>query len=311
MLTGGGGFVGRWLGQELRAHGHEVVAPERAELDVADRDQVGTALREHRPEAVVHLAAVAYAPDAGADPESALAINLGGTINLLEAIRVAPERPVVLITGSSEVYGTPRPADLPLTEDAPLAPHDTYAFSKVAQEAVAIAYAQRHDLTAVATRSFNHSGPGQRPVFVLPALAGRVAAVRYGEATSVLVGNLDVRRDFTDVRDVVRAYRLILEQMRTGKAGQGGLVLNVCSGRSLAIRDLLERLCRLAGVSPEIVPDVRFIRPTDAPEIRGDASALRRLTGWTVERSADHMVADVWADVVARREAGEGDLAAG
>src|SRR5664280_563900 len=182
------------------------------------------------PEAVVHLAVMAFAPDAKTDPEAAFRVNVGGTIALFEALRRVGIKPAVLVTGSSEVYGSPRSSDLPLTENAPLAPSHPYGISKIAEEAVAVEASARYGFPVVVTRSFNHAGPGQRPVFVVPAMAERVMCVKRGQATTIPAGNIDVRRDLTDVRDVVVAYRLLLEAAAAGKMPDRFTVINVASG---------------------------------------------------------------------------------
>lgn len=293
LVTGASGFVGRWLCRALNAKGHEVLDG-GSRLDVTDQRALSEALARAEPDAVAHLAAVAYGPDAGADPARAFAVTVGGTINLLEAARSMDRPPGILITGSSEVYGTPAAEDLPLTEAAPLRPVKPYALSKAAQESIGLAYAARHGLRVIVTRSFNHAGPDQRPVFVIPALTARVAAVARGETNQVAAGNLDVRRDVTDVRDVADAYVLLLEVLRAGATGGEGLVLNVCSGRSVTVRRLLDELCRLAGVKPEIRVDPALVRPDDAPDIRGDASAIERLVGWRATTPLEKTLADIW-----------------
>jgi len=293
LVTGASGFVGRWLCRALSAKGHEVLDGENR-LDVTDHRALSEALARTKPDAVAHLAAVAFGPDAGADPARAFAVTVGGTINLLEAARSMGRPPAILITGSSEVYGTPAAGELPLTEAAPLRPVKPYALSKAAQESIGLAYAARHGLRVVVTRSFNHAGPDQRPVFVIPALAARVAAVARGETNEVTAGNLDVRRDLTDVRDVADAYVRLLEWLHTDTTGGESLVLNVCSGRSVAIRWLLDELCRLAGVQPEIRIDPALVRSDDASDIRGDASAIERLVGWRATTPLETTLADIW-----------------
>ena len=302
FVTGSGGFAGRWLGAELAAAGHEVVAAagngdER--LDVRDAHALAAALDAARPEAIVHLAAIASATEAGAEPESAFAVTVGGTVNLLEAVRRLPAAPPVLVVGSSEVYGAPTSADLPLREDAPLRPRSPYALSKAAQEGIALAYGARHDWPLVVVRPFNHTGPGQRPAFVVPAIARRVLALQQGAAADIPVGNLDVMRDFTDVRDVVRAYRLVLEALSDGGLGRGGRVFNVCSGEAVSIRRMVELLCRAAGVEPRLRVDPALVRSADPPLIRGDAAALAAVTGWRPETRLEQTLADVWQEVAA------------
>lgn len=295
LVTGGGGFVGRWLGRELQASGHEVTSPPERELDVTDRAGWVRVLQALRPDGVAHLAAIAFGPDASSDPGTAFRVTVGGTLHLMEALRITGQAPVVLVTGSSEVYGAPQ--QLPLTEGSPLAPRTPYALSKVAQEAVALRYAADQALRLVVTRSFNHTGPGQRPVFVVPALAGRVADAARSGAATVRVGNLDVRRDFTDVRDVVRAYRLLLERLADGAVAAGGTVVNVASGRPVAIRSILEAFLERSGASIEPDVDRALVREDDPAEIRGDASTLNRQTGWVAEIDLATTLTDVWEEV--------------
>lgn len=310
LLTGASGFAGRWLMAELAANGHKTVALP-PDLDVRDADAVREALRKARPDAVVHLAAMAYAPDAATDPGLAFAVAVGGTVNVLEAIREGSPPPALLVSGSSEVYGAPAPEDLPLTEATPLRPHTPYALSKTAQEAVVLAYAARYGLNAVVARSFNHAGPGQRNEFVVPALAGRVLEFARGRADDIPVGNIDVQRDLSDVRDVVGAYRLLLEGAAGGGLGAGGRVVNVSSGKSVALRTVAEDLCRLAGVEPNFRVDPAHVRSHDAPEIRGDHSLLTKLTGWEPVWTLDRTLASIWAAITDAEPAGATLKAAG
>ena len=296
-ITGARGFVGRWLTAELATFGHETIATPTG-MDIRDGSAIDAWLEATTPDAVAHLAAVSFGPDARADPTSAFGINVGGTTALLEAIRRRATPPAVLVTGSSEVYGIPRPEDLPLVETAPLAPTSPYALSKLAQESVAVAYAERYGLSLAVTRSFNHIGPGQRPEFVVPALTARLLAVRDGGTDRVRVGNLDVRRDLTDVRDVARAYRLLLDGLVAGGLPSGA-VLNVASGSSVAIRDVLARLAAAVGVDPVVEVDLELVRAGDAPDIRGDASALDAAVGWRPTIALDTTIADIVAAVSA------------
>ncbi len=281
LITGATGFVGRWLTRELEATGHEVIqTPSSADLDLTDLDATARFVADRRPDAIAHLAGVAFGPEAQADPAKAFRVNVGGTQSVVEAIR-ASRRPIaLLVAGSSDVYGRPRPEDLPLTEAAPLRTTQTYGLSKLAQEGIAIEAGSRFGIPVVITRSFNHTGPGQRSDFVAPALARRVIQARSSGATSITVGNLDVHRDLGDVRDVVRAYRLLLEAEVAGTV-QSMTVVNVATGATVSIRSVLGALCRLAGVELEADVDPSLVRPDDPPVIVGDASALRALTGWS------------------------------
>jgi GDP-4-dehydro-6-deoxy-D-mannose reductase len=294
LITGAAGFVGRWLTQELIGAGHQVVALDLP-IDVRDAQQVSRAFADCRPDAVAHLAAISFLPDAAADAQAAFAVAIAGTANVMEAARTANPPPPVLVTGSSEAYGPPSPGELPLTEASPLRAAGPYGLSKLAQESVAIAYARRYGLRVVATRSFNHTGPGQRSEFVVPALARRVYELAQGRVDRVPVGNLDVLRDVSDVRDVVRAYRLLLTACLERDYGRGGIAVNVCSGESVSIRWIADELCRLAGVEPRLTVDEALVRKDDPPEIRGDFSLLANTTGWRPERALTETLRDVWA----------------
>jgi GDP-4-dehydro-6-deoxy-D-mannose reductase len=186
---------------------------------------------------------------------------------------------------------------LPIREDAPLAAVDAYGRSKVEEERVALdAHARGRRIVIV--RSFNHTGPGQREVFAAPALARRVVALKRGEASDIRAGNLDARRDFTDVRDVVRAYRLLLEKLVTGdELGFEPPVVNVGSGRSIAIRDILVTLCRLAGVPARVRVDPALLRANDTPEIYADITRLRTLTGWNPTIPLEQTLSDLLASI--------------
>jgi GDP-4-dehydro-6-deoxy-D-mannose reductase len=300
FVTGAIGFVGQWLTKELRASGHVVVAaPGPQALDIADRRSLVSWLsgQAGAPDAVVHLAGMAFAPDAGHDPGEAFRVNVGGTVALFEALREIGIRPPVLVSCSADVYGTPRAEDLPLREDAPLAPNTPYSLSKAGQEGAAAEASARYGFPVVITRSFNHTGPGQRPVFVVPAMANRVMAVKRGQATGIPAGNVDVRRDLTDVRDVVIAYRLLLESAAAGALAEPCTIVNVASGRVVSVREIVERLCTMAGVSPAIQIDQSLVRANDPAEIRGDATLIHQLVGWQPTIALDQTLRDLLATV--------------
>ncbi len=308
LVTGANGFVGRWLVRELAGHGHGVVvAPPSAGLDITDRDAVQRLVRDVAPEAIAHLAAVSFAGDARRDAERALRVNVGGTAAVFEAARGLSKRPVLLVTGSSEVYGAPRLEDLPLRETAPLRAAAPYGLSKLAQEGVAVELATAYEIPLIVTRAFNHIGPGQRPDFVVPALAGRIADAVAGRAYAIPIGNADVRRDFLDVRDVVRAYRLLLETAGHGLARERPLVVNVASGASVSIRWIAETMKQHASCSAELAVLPELVRPNDPSDIVGSADLLMEMTGWRPTRALDAALAEILAEAMARRA---GDQAA-
>ncbi|HET9083675.1 MAG TPA: GDP-mannose 4,6-dehydratase [Candidatus Limnocylindrales bacterium] len=291
-ITGAGGFVGPWLAQELEAHGHDVVRSAGRQPDVTDPAALSEWIERSAPAALVHLAGVSTGKAATAEPARAIDTNVGGTVHLLEATRSVDPRPVVLIPSSSEVYARPSVDELPLDEDSRLGPRGPYAQSKLAQESVALALGARSETPVVVARAFNHTGPGQGPDFVVPALAERVTAVATGRAASIPVGNLDVARDLLDVRDVARAYRLLIEGAVGGVIGHG-MVVNVSSGRSVTIRDILQRLCDVAGVHAPVEVDPTLVRADEPPEIRGDFGRIEALVGWRPTIALETTIDDV------------------
>ena len=273
LVTGGSGFVGTWLRAHLEDEGDEVVAP-GSELDVTDPATVADAFAEARPEGVYHLAGQAHVGRSWEEPVEYFRVNAGGTLHVLDAARRCRPVPRVLVVSSAEVYGNVKPDALPLDEEAPLRPVSPYAASKAAAEMLAVQAHLGWQVPVVRARPFNHVGPGQAPNFVVPALAMRILEAR-GAAEGVLrTGNLVARRDFTDVRDVVRAYRLLVEQ------GKAGVAYNVCSGQDVSVHDVVRKLLALSGDQLEIRPDPELLRPVDVPVLRGDPSRLSAATGW-------------------------------
>lgn len=309
LVTGADGFVGRWLVRHLEEQGDHVwrVAGPAGTADAASyrvdlRDAAGLAeiLSAVRPDAVYHLAAVSFGPDAQSRILDALDITVGGTIRLIEACRRLDRPPTLLVPSSSEVYGLASTGS-PLSEADPLAPVTLYGATKLAQEAVALAYHRAGDLPVVLTRAFNHIGPGQREVFVVPSFAAQLAAVATGVQEPILrVGNLAAERDFCDVRDVVAAYRLLVAGAHTGEP------VNVASGSSVSIGDLLQRLVRLSGQDVDILVDAERLRPFDAPRIVGDARRLHELTGWRPTITLEQSLADIWSTANAKERSRDG-----
>jgi GDP-4-dehydro-6-deoxy-D-mannose reductase len=280
FLTGGHGFVGRFLAAHLRSVGDSVeVAP--LEVDVTDLPALRQAVVSAHPDAIYHLAAFTHVGDSWEQPEVALRVNALGTLNVAEAARACQVPPRVLVVGSAEVYGAVSPQQLPLGEEAPLRPVSPYAASKAAAELVGLQAHLGRGVPVIRVRPFNHVGPGQDPGFVVSGLAQRIVKAERDGSRTIPVGNLSARRDFTDVRDVVRAYRLVVER------GAAGEVYNVCSGRDVAIESVARRLIELADADVELSFDQALFRPADVPALRGDPTRLRQVTGWRPEIALD------------------------
>lgn len=290
FVTGARGFVGTWLVSHLQDQGDEVVAVDR-EIDVAHGGELSAALADAAPDAVFHLAALTHVGRSWSDPEEVFQVNALGTLHLLEAARACrPTPPRVLLVSSAEVYGALSEEALPATEETALAPVSPYAASKVAAEFLGVQAHLAHGLRVIRVRPFNHIGPGQGPGFVVPSLASRIVEARRSHRHTLPVGNLDARRDLTDVRDVVRAYRLLVER------GTPGEVYNVCSGRAVSITELAHRMLELAGADLELVLDPELVRPVDVPVVCGDPTKLRTATGWMPSFGLDQTLADVLED---------------
>jgi GDP-4-dehydro-6-deoxy-D-mannose reductase len=294
LVTGASGFVGRHLRAYLQSCGDDVIAADRpahadhVPLDITDHDGTAAVVLDVKPEVVYHLAGWSDVGGSWLHPVETLRTNGEGTLNVLEACRHASVGRVLVIS-SADVYGIVAPDDLPITEDHPLRPVSPYAASKVAADFLAVQAHIGHGQDVVRVRAFNHLGPGQSDRFVASAIASRIAANERDGATEVPVGNLAARRDFTDVRDVVRAYRSVVE------LGRAGEVYNVCSGTSVAVQQLADRLLALADHPMRLVVDPDRYRPVDVPVVLGDASRLRRATGWEPRIPLDTTLADLLA----------------
>jgi GDP-4-dehydro-6-deoxy-D-mannose reductase len=287
LITGIGGFVGRHLRQHLEEQGDSVCGLGRPSesldlasvhvfhADLTDRASVEKIVREVQPEAVYHLAAQSSPAESLNDPWATIGNNLLGQINLLEALLATNLRPRVLVVGSSDEYGRVDPEDVPTDESVPLRPLTPYAVSKVGQDMMGFQYFAQHGLPVVRVRPFNHTGPGHDARFVIPSLARQLAQVEAGKHEPVLrVGNLNVERDFTDARDMVRAYRLALV------AGVPGDVYNLGRGRSVRIADTVDELIALCRVPVQTRVDPALLRPTDIPRQEADTRKFTTLTEW-------------------------------
>ncbi|HET9074418.1 MAG TPA: GDP-mannose 4,6-dehydratase [Solirubrobacteraceae bacterium] len=311
LITGASGFVGGWLARHCHEAGDEVIGLSRSggrpagvgrgiALDLRNHEALARTLAELRPEAIYHLAALSHVGRSWEDPASTLDANVGGAVALLEAVREAAPSTRLLWASSCEVYG--RVAGLPVTEAAPLAPVNPYAVSKAAGDMLAGVYAEAHGLAVLRARPFNHVGPGQLPIFIVSSLAQQAARARLAGASelTIVTGTPDTRRDYTDVRDVCRAYRALI----TGPAPAG--VYNVCSGVSTSARELVGLVAELIApirVDHEVDPD--RVRAHEVLDHRGSAAALQAATGWTPQIPLRQTVADTiawWETTLAARQ---------
>jgi GDP-4-dehydro-6-deoxy-D-mannose reductase len=309
LVTGAAGFVGQWVSRELVERGWDVVgtALEAARPDITAGDPIASVrwhvvdvrrsedlapiLDAEKPDAILHLAGVAFVPAAQADPGDALEVNVIAAARLLAALKVRRAAgtldPAVLVIGSGEQYGRHADTEMPLVETAEQRPHSIYAASKAAQEYVALEAFRTSGVRVIATRSFNHSGAGQSDRYLLPALVCRALALRTARRGSLSLGNTTPVRDFLHVRDVARAY---VDLVGDGTAGE---VYNVASGTGIDIGTLARRVLALVGVDAILDTDAALVRPADVPILVGDATKLRRATGWSPQFTLDSIIGDL------------------
>ena len=308
FVTGLDGFVGQWLARELLGAGVEVTGGSRAPdpsftiltkdeaaafpwstFELSDEASLVRALKTAKADSIFHLAAQAFVGESLHAPLATFETNVLGTARLLEAARIAAPDATLVHVGSADAYGHVDPSELPIRETVPLRPANPYAASKAAAEMIVLQQARAGVVRAIATRSFNHTGPGQRPDFAVPSFAIQIADIaRQGSRAALHVGNLDARRDFTDVRDVVRAYRLLVER------GTVGTAYNICSGTSVSMRSIVDDLMRLASVDAPVEIDPARVRPSDAGVVVGDNSLLRKDTGWSPNVAWRQTLRDVY-----------------
>ncbi len=322
LITGTTGFAGSHLVEYLFAHQPqvEVFGIKRwrspmdniahladrlilIETDLRDYQSVYSMLDKVRPAAIFHLAAQSFVPTSWNAPAATLETNVVGQTHLFEAVRSLALDPVIQIACSSEEYGLVHPEETPMTEQNPLRPLSTYAVSKIAQDYLGYQYFQSYGLKVIRTRGFNHTGPRRGDVFVTSNFAKQLARIKAGLAEPVIrVGNLSAMRDFTDVRDMVRAYWLAVTK------GKPGEVYNIASGKAIVIQELLEKLIELTDVEVEIQQDPERMRPSDVEILIGDSSKFRADTGWEPEIPFEQTLRDVvdyWRDRIANEEGGE------
>ena len=274
----------------MLARDYDVAASGR-DYDVRKPDRLRDLIEKCSPDEVVHLASVTTLGESFGDPDETYRIIFWGTLNLLKALRASRFTGRMVFVGSSEVYGAFPVSDLPLTELQPLRPRSPYAVGKIAAEALCYQWSQTADFEIVAARPFNHIGPGQSERFAISEFARQVVLIKAGATEPVIrVGNIDTTRDFTDVRDVVSAYFLLLCR------GNNGEVYNVCSGRELTVRSLIVRMCDLADVKVELRDDPGRFRSSEQQRNFGSNAKLAAATGWTLKYSIDQTLSDILAD---------------
>jgi GDP-4-dehydro-6-deoxy-D-mannose reductase len=309
LITGASGFVSRHLFEHLDAlearGGAQVLGVSRSaaafstshlrnlqcafmELDLLDKERVGRMLEDFRPDFIVHLAAYSSVGYSWRNPVESFTNNTNIFLNLLDQVRALGVRCRILSVGSSEEYGNVDAASLPLREDTPLRPISPYAVARVSQEMLSRVYVQGYGLDIVMTRSFNHTGPFQNEVFVVPSLARQLVAISRGEAPPHLrTGDRTIVRDFVDVRDVVRAYYLLLTK------GEPGEVYNVCTGRGASIDEVIAIMQEMLDTDAALETDERLIRPNDNQTIIGSSNKITQATGWTANIPLRKSLADV------------------
>ncbi len=305
LVTGAGGFVGRHLLTHLRTNTDielygtlvseaerqpELVAlcPALHVLDLREPEAVRDLLATIKPDQIFHLAGQAYVPRSFEDPWETLENNIRGTLNLLQSLHDLDLPSRILVVGSAEIYGSVQPDKLPVNEDTPFAPSSPYSVSKIAQDMLALQYALAYNIFTVRVRPFNHIGPGQNDRFSVSNWAKQIVGAELGQREAVIyVGNLAAARDFTDVRDVVRAYSALLVHSVAGE------VYNVCSGQAHSMQSILETLIGYSKVPIEIRVEADRFRPVEIPIMTGDNSRLRRATGWQPQIPIEQSVRDV------------------
>jgi GDP-4-dehydro-6-deoxy-D-mannose reductase len=320
LITGVAGFVGRHLAhelaqnplEELNGTDHNDLGDSEADevlrchlkshrpLDVTNFEQVRGCMLESKPDRIVHLAAQASGSESVRRPAETYRVNALGALNVLEAARTELPSACVLLVGSADVYGSGEPGRK-LREDAPIRPMNAYALSKAAQDSLGELYTTSYKLRVIRTRTFSHTGPGQNPRFALAGWADQLARIHAGlVAAEIKVGNLEGVRDYGDVRDVVRAYALLLER------GESGQAYNVCTGHGHIMRRLLDSLCAIAGFKPTIVQEPARVRTRDSDFLVGDPGKLEAKTGWHPEIPIEKTLEDLYRDAQARvrRETG-------
>lgn len=298
LITGGTGFVGTYLIQFLKSCASHiaVLAPagnsrpqhdvvDYYEVDIRDRGAVRSVVQEVKPNQIYHLAAVSAVDDSWSNPERTYEVNVFGANNLFKAAMSLPSPPRILNVSTAQVYA---PSSKPMSEDSLVQPNNPYAASKAMAELLAVEYQEYGSGGIVTARAFNHTGPGQPPAFVLPSIAKQFAEIESGlRCPKITVGNIEVKRDFTDVRDVARAYCMLLDKGRPGE------IYNVCCGSAIRLADIIQMFESVSGTKITIETDAARVRCNDVPQICGDPKKIREEIGWYPQISLPKTVADL------------------
>lgn len=288
LVTGDRGFVGQHALKCLPA-ATGLSSLTNHPIDICDKPRLIDILDKFKPDTVLHLAAKSFVPDSFLSPEKTFEVNFLGTLRLLEALAETSFTGRFLYAGTGDAYGLVTAEQLPLREEQALRPRNPYAVSKAAAEALCYQWSQTGPFEVIMARPFNHLGAGQAPSFALSDFARQVAEIAAGQRLPVLqVGNIDVTRDFTDVRDVLRAYELLLTH------GHSGEIYNVCSGIERSVRSMLEHLLHISGVKADIITDPARYRPADQARVCGSHAKLTQHTGWQPEVPMDETLLNLY-----------------
>ncbi|PIY31784.1 MAG: GDP-mannose 4,6-dehydratase [Candidatus Infernicultor aquiphilus] len=308
LITGGEGFVGGHLRAELEDNGYQVISTSRlpkdgfVKMDIKNYEEIRSVLNEHKPDVIFHLAAIAYVPSSWQDPELVYEINGLGTVKLLNAARsLGLLDTIVQIAGSSEEYGLVTENETLIKETNPLRPLSPYAISKISADLAGYQHFKSWGIKTIRTRAFNHEGPESKygpargDEYVTSTFAKQVALIEKGKQDKIMVGDLTSIRDFTDVRDTVRAYRLLIEK------GEYGEVYNIGSGKGYTIQQVLDILIKLAKAEIKVEVDPKRLRPSDVKLLLCDCSKMKKITGWEPEIPFEKTMEDLlnyWRKVV-------------
>lgn len=291
LITGITGFAGSHLAEYLLKKDYQVFGTTRGgntknikefkdklilvKVDINDKDNINKTISDIKPEEIYHLAAQASIPVSWNSPEDTMTTNAIGAIHLLEAIRKSNTNPLIHVAGSSEEYGLVKEDEVPIKETNTLRPLNPYSVSKVTQDMLAYQYSKSYRLKIIITRGFNHTGPRRKEGFVCSSFAKQIAEIEKGLKKPIIhVGNLEAERDFTDVRDMVRAYHLALQKCIPGES------YNICSGKVWKVRKVLDILLEISKVKVKVEQDKSRMRPSDIPVLSGDNNKFVKQTGW-------------------------------